>query len=81
MKPLGLLLGLALAAHAGNWPQWRGPRLDGTSTETNAPVHWSATSNVLWKTALPGPGHASPIVFGDKVSTVAAVPQSEAPHC
>ena len=72
-----MLFGLALAAHAENWPQWRGPRLDGTSIETKAPVHWSATSNVLWKTELPGPGHASPIVFGDKVFTVAALPQSE----
>jgi outer membrane protein assembly factor BamB len=77
VKHFGLLFGLALVAHAENWPQWRGPRLDGTSTETKAPVHWSATSNVLWKTELPGPGHASPIVFGDKVFTVAAIPQSE----
>jgi len=64
-------------AHAENWPQWRGPRLDGTSAETNVPIHWSATSNVLWKTELPGLGHASPIVFGNRVFTVSAVPQSE----
>ena len=73
----GILFGLTLAAHAENWPQWRGPRLDGTSTELTAPVHWSATSNVLWKTELPGPGHASPIVFGDNVFTVAANGPSE----
>src|ERR1041385_4134729 len=73
-------LALALfevCAHAENWPQWRGPRLDGTSAETQVPVHWSATSNVLWKTELPGAGHASPIVFGDKVFTVSAVAQTE----
>ena len=57
---------------------WRGPRLDGTSLETNVPVHWSATENVLWKTALPGAGHASPIVWADRVFTVTALPQSQA---
>ncbi len=68
-----LLAAIAPLAHAGNWPQWRGPRLDGTSAEKNVPVHWSATSNVAWKAELPGAGHASPIVFGDKVFTVSAV--------
>lgn len=71
------LLGLATAACAENWPQWRGPRLDGTSDDTKAPTHWSASSNVLWKTALPGTGHASPIVFGGKVFTVSAIAPSE----
>ncbi len=67
----------ACAGFAEDWPQWRGPRLDGTSTDNNVPTHWSATSIVLWKTELPGLGHASPIVFRDKVFTVTAVPQTE----
>src|SRR4051794_25307714 len=71
------LLIFCAATHAENWPQWRGLRLDGTSAETIVPVHWSATSNVLWKTELPGTGHASPIVFGDKVFTVSAVAPTE----
>ncbi len=41
------------------------------------PVHWSATSNVVWKTPLPGIGHASPIVFGGKVFTVSAIPETQ----
>jgi hypothetical protein len=73
----GLLLASAGSALAEDWPQWRGPRLDGTSQETKVPVHWSATSNVLWKTELPGLGHASPIVFSNKVFTVSAVPETE----
>jgi len=78
MKPaLILLSAFSLVAHAENWPQWRGPRLDGTSAETNVPVHWSATGNVLWKTVLPGLGHASPIVYGDKVFTVTAIPETQ----
>jgi hypothetical protein len=73
---VGALLLLA-GARAENWPAWRGPRLDGTSLETNVPIHWSAASNVLWKAALPGSGHASPIVWEDRVFTVAAIAPEE----
>ncbi len=70
--------GLCATSSPGeNWPQWRGPRLDGTSLERNVPRHWSSASNVLWKTALPGAGHASPVVWGDRVFTVAALPATE----
>jgi len=65
-----LLMGLALvagSAAAEEWPQWRGPRRDGVSEETGIPVRWSATENVLWKTPIPGKGHSSPIVWGDRV--------------
>jgi outer membrane protein assembly factor BamB len=65
-------------ARAENWPAWRGPRLDGTSLEKKAPLHWSGTSNVVWKTEIPGNGHASPIVWEDRVFTVAVAPTEEA---
>ena len=64
---------LAAPAYAENWPGWRGPRNDGTSLEEKAPVRWSATENVAWKTALPGKGHASPIIWEDAVFVTAAV--------
>jgi outer membrane protein assembly factor BamB len=64
-------------SHAENWPCWRGPRLDGTSAEKNTPVHWSATSNVVWKTELPGLGHASPIVWENRILTVTTVLEKE----
>lgn len=67
-----LLLTLGALARAEEWPAWRGPRLDGTSAETRVPVRWSATENLRWRTALPGSGHASPIVSGGRVFTVAA---------
>ena len=70
---LSLALLLPALALAENWPAWRGPRLDGTSLETGIPTHWSSTSNVLWRTELPGYGHASPIVWNDRVFTVAVV--------
>jgi len=81
VKPAGILaaiLAVLPAARAENWPAWRGPRMDGTSHEENVPVHWNATSNVVWKTALPGVGHASPIVWENHLFTVTARPEKEA---
>lgn len=67
-----ILLILARKLAAENWPGWRGPRGDGSSLETNLPLHWSAETNLLWQTELPAQGHASPIVYDDKVFTVGA---------
>ena len=64
-------------SRAENWPCWRGPRLDGTSHEKKVPLRWSGTSNVVWKTALPGAGHASPIVWDDRIFTVGAMSASQ----
>jgi len=72
------LAAMLVAVSAENWPAWRGPRGDGTSLEKNVPVRWSATSNVVWKTELPGVGHASPIVWGDRVFTVTALAENQA---
>src|ERR1035438_7807691 len=52
---------------AENWPQWRGPFFNGSTTETNLPANWSKTDNVLWTAAMPGPSHATPIVWDDVV--------------
>ncbi|MHB8523390.1 MAG: outer membrane protein assembly factor BamB family protein [Limisphaerales bacterium] len=73
---LALELSAGLAS-AEDWPGWRGPRGDGTSLERTVPVHWSATSNVVWQTELPGVGHASPIVCGDRIFTVTAILENE----
>jgi outer membrane protein assembly factor BamB len=62
------LLMLSLAtARADNWPQWRGPTLDGISTESSLPTEWSATNNVAWKLPLPGRGGSTPVVWGDRL--------------
>ena len=61
-------LGLAAVPALGeNWPQWRGPFLNGSTTETNLPETWSKTRNVLWSAPMPGPSHATPIVWEDAV--------------
>jgi outer membrane protein assembly factor BamB len=54
---------------AENWTCWRGPRGDGTSIEQNVPTNWDP-AGALWKTKLPGKGHASPIVWGNRVFTI-----------
>ena len=58
----------------GNWPQWRGPTGSGTAPAARPPLEWSETQNVKWKTALPGSGNATPIVWNDKVFILSAVP-------
>src|SRR5262245_43097775 len=55
------------AANSSNWAQWRGPDSQGVSGDTNLPVEWSETKNVMWKTALPGRGFSQPIIWGKKV--------------
>ena len=40
-----------------------------------APTQWSATQNVIWKTAVPGAGHSSPIIWGERVYTATAFPE------
>jgi outer membrane protein assembly factor BamB len=55
------------AKSVANWAQWRGPGSQGISPETDLPVVWSPTQNVKWKTAIPGRGHSSPIIWGDRI--------------
>ncbi|TVQ00669.1 MAG: serine/threonine protein kinase [Planctomycetaceae bacterium] len=68
---LGLLLVVLSAGsvRAENWPNWRGPRGDGTSTETALPLRWDAETgeNIAWKFPVPGRGHSSPIVWGERL--------------
>ena len=75
-----LLSGLLAAANqttqAESWPGWRGPRGDGTCMEKNVPTKWDP-ADALWKTELPGKGHASPIVWGSRVLTVTAFPATK----
>ncbi len=70
-----LAAALAATAHhvgAENWPQWRGPNLDGISHETNLPLSWSKTQNVVWRLELPGPAGATPVVWNDHIFLTSA---------
>lgn len=68
---LAFLLAPALV-QAENWPHWRGPRLDGTSTEKGLPVKWSKTENVAWRFDLPGIAGSTPVVWGDRIFLTSA---------
>ena len=61
-----LICGMTTFAQT-NWPQFRGPNGSGISTEKNLPDQWSADKNIQWKTPLPGRGHSSPVVWGNKI--------------
>lgn len=80
MRKLGLLvsvfclLPLLLAADVpGEWPRWRGP-FDNGVARSDAPLTWSDTENIGWKTAIPGLGNSSPVVWGDRLFLTTAVP-------
>lgn len=52
---------------AENWPQWRGPGLNGISNEKDLPVRWTRDENVAWKLPLPSWSGATPIIWGDRI--------------
>ncbi|MDA0919146.1 MAG: serine/threonine protein kinase, partial [Planctomycetota bacterium] len=54
-------------ASANDWPQFRGPSGNATAPDSNPPVTWSDSENIVWKTELPGRGASSPIVFGNRI--------------
>jgi outer membrane protein assembly factor BamB len=75
-----------LAASAGpvfgpptlqNWPQWRGPLGTGVAPGGDPPVKWSETDHLRWKTALPGKGHSTPIVWGERIYLTTAIPYGD----
>ncbi len=63
------------AAKSGNWPQFRGVGASGVSDGKSLPVKWDVEKGegVLWKTAIPGLGHCSPIIWDDKVFVTTAI--------
>lgn len=63
-----LLLVFPALALADDWRQWRGPTSDQhAAPSATAPVRWSETENIDWKTAIPGRGHSSPTVVGPRI--------------
>jgi outer membrane protein assembly factor BamB len=62
------------AEAARYWPQWRGPLMTGVAPQAKPPVEWSETKNVKWKVEIPGKGSATPVVWGDRLYVLTAVP-------
>ena len=61
------VVAIGVSLTAGNWPQWRGPSLDGVSPEKGLPTTWSATENVAWKVPLPAFSGSTPVIWDDLV--------------
>ena len=57
-----------------HWGQWRGPLGTGVAPDADPPLRWSEEENVRFKTALPGEGYGTPVIWGDRVFLTAAVP-------
>jgi len=68
---------VAGAASASHWPQWRGPDGTGAAEDADPPISWSETKNVRWKVRVPGRGHATPVVWGERIFVTTAEPFGE----
>jgi len=56
------------------WAQWRGPHATGASKVATPPLEWSETKNIRWKKEIPGRGSGSPVIWGDRIFLLTAVP-------
>ncbi len=76
---VGLLCAAAQASEPTSeseryWPLWRGPLATGEAPHGDPPVHWDEKTNIRWKVPLPGLGHATPVIWGDRIFVLTAVP-------
>jgi outer membrane protein assembly factor BamB len=72
---LALTLALSSIAYSQNWPSFRGQNGTGVGDGSTPPTTWDTEKsvNVLWKTPIPGLGHSSPIIWGDRIFVTTAV--------
>lgn len=76
---LAILLPVSLTrgttAPAVHWPAFRGPNASGIAEGFSTPTHWNvpAGENVKWKTAIPGLGHSSPVIWGNRLFVTTAI--------
>lgn len=78
---LTLVLCVTTSAGAQNWPTFRGPNGSGIASAP-LPTAWDGekSGNILWKTPLPGLGHSSPVVWGDRVFVTLAISSADNPN-
>ncbi|MGI8898323.1 MAG: PQQ-binding-like beta-propeller repeat protein [Pyrinomonadaceae bacterium] len=65
----------SVTAQAQNWPSFRGPNASGVADRGKLPTTWNAekSQNILWKTAIPGLSHASPVLWGNRIFVITAI--------
>ena len=76
MKKILLVLTLCVSAQAqtaAHWPQWRGPFFNGVA-RGDAPTVWNDTTNIKWKTQIPGRGFSTPVIWGNRIFVTTAIP-------
>jgi len=67
VQVMAIILFSITLARAENWPQWRGPSLNGVSTEKNLPAKWTSEENIAWKLAMPEWSGSTPIIWRDRI--------------
>ena len=73
------LCAICPAQDSANWAAWRGPNGNGSAAaDCQPPLKWSATENIKWKTEIPGRGHSTPILWGEQLFLLTAVPKGGA---
>ena len=71
---MAMSVGVTLAGAAqAEWPQWRGPFNTGMA-EGDAPLRWDERAGVKWSLEIPGRGHSTPVVAGNRLFLTTAVP-------
>jgi outer membrane protein assembly factor BamB len=80
LRGLAALFLLLPLAQAENWPGFRGPTRQGVSAEKNLPLEWGPDHNVAWKTAIPGNGWSSPIIWQDRIFVTTATNEGRSCH-
>jgi len=73
-KPAPLAIPAVELEKLDQWPAWRGPLATGEAPLSQPPTTWSESENLRWKARLPGRGHGSPIVWGNRVFVTTAIP-------
>src|SRR5687767_9906131 len=74
LQYIPLALSLAASSAAAEFPQFRGPTGDGHATASSLPIEWNATTNVAWKTPIPGRGWSSPSLHQGRLYLTTAAP-------
>ncbi|MDB6065554.1 MAG: bamB 2 [Pedosphaera sp.] len=83
LRLISSLMFLAMAGEASaqvNWPSFRGADAKGIAPGAATVAEWNTekSENILWKTAIPGLGHSSPIIWGDRLFVTTAVNEHKA---
>ncbi len=66
-------IGAEAVKRDAHWPQWRGPNGDGVARDADPPLQWGDDKNIKWKTAIPGGGKSTPVVWGNHIYVTSAI--------